>query len=103
MDTGSSRVSSKLEGIVGFLDGSVVKKVKVKLLSCVRLSVTTWTVAHKAPPSMGFSRKEYWSELPLTSPGDLSDSGMEPMSLTLWADALPSKPPGKLPNQEMGV
>ena len=36
-------------------------KVKVKLLSRVRLFATPWTVAHQAPPSMGFSRQEYWS------------------------------------------
>ena len=39
-------------------------KVKVKMLSCVRLLVTPWTAAHQAPPSMGFSRQEYWSRLP---------------------------------------
>ena len=43
-------------------------KVKVKLLSCVRLLVTPWTAAHQAPPSMGFSRKEYRSGVPLPSP-----------------------------------
>ena len=43
-------------------------KVKVKLLSRVRLSATPWTAAYQAPPSMGFSRKEYWSGLPLPSP-----------------------------------
>ena len=37
---------------------------KVKLLSRIRLFVTPWTVAHQAPPSMGFSRQEYWSGLP---------------------------------------
>ena len=42
-------------------------KVKVKLFSLVRLCVTPWTVAHQAPPSMGFSRQEYWSRLPLPS------------------------------------
>ena len=42
-------------------------KVKVKSLSCVRLSVTQWTAAYKAPPSMGFSRQEYWSWMPLPS------------------------------------
>ena len=42
--------------------------VKVKLLSRVRLLVTPWTVAHQAPPSMGFSRREYWSGLPLPCP-----------------------------------
>ena len=36
-------------------------KVKVKSLSCVRLFETPWTAAHQAPPSMGFSRQEYWS------------------------------------------
>ena len=39
-------------------------KVKVKLLSSVQLFVTPWTVAHQAPPSMEFSRQEYWSGLP---------------------------------------
>ena len=42
------------------------KKVKVKSLSCVRLFVTPWTVAHQAPQSMGFSRQEYWSRLPIS-------------------------------------
>ena len=42
---------------------------KGKLLSRVRLIVTTWTAAHQAPPSMGFSRREYWSGVPLSSPG----------------------------------
>ena len=37
---------------------------KVKSLSRVRLFATSWTVAHQAPPSMGFSRQEYWSGLP---------------------------------------
>ena len=54
-----------------------------------------WTVAHKAPPSMGFSRQEYWSGLPFPSPGDLPDPGVEPRSPTLQADALTSAPPGK--------
>ena len=40
-------------------------KVKVKLLSRVRLLVTPWTAACQAPPSVGFSRQEYWSGLPL--------------------------------------
>ena len=43
-------------------------KVKVKSLSCVWLVVTPWTAAYQAPPSMGFSRQEYWSGLPLPSP-----------------------------------
>jgi len=43
-------------------------KVKVKSLSRVRLLGTPWTAAHQAPPSMGFSRQEYWSGVPLPSP-----------------------------------
>ena len=42
-------------------------KVKVKSLSCVRLLATPWTAAYQAPPSMGFSRQEYWSRVPLPS------------------------------------
>ena len=41
-------------------------KVKVKSLSHVRLLATPWTAAHQAPPSMGFSRQEYWSGVPLS-------------------------------------
>jgi len=43
-------------------------KVKVKSLRHVRLLVTPWTAAQQAPPSMGFSRQEYWSGVPLPSP-----------------------------------
>ena len=43
-------------------------EVKVKSLSCVWLLATPWTSAHQAPPSMGFSRQEYWSGVPLPSP-----------------------------------
>ena len=42
----------------------ITLKVKVKSLSRVRLFATPWTVAHQAPPSMGFYRQEYWSGLP---------------------------------------
>ena len=45
-------------------------KVKVKSLSHVQLLATPWTAAHQAPPSMGFSRQEYWSGVPLPSPPD---------------------------------
>ena len=47
-------------------------KVKVKSLSRVRLLATSWTAAHQAPPSMGFSRQEYWSGLPLPSPNQVT-------------------------------
>ena len=43
-------------------------KVKVKSLSRVRLFMIPWTAAYQAPPSMGFSRQEYWSRVPLPSP-----------------------------------
>ena len=52
-------------------------KVKVKLLNRVRLFATPWTVAYQTPPSMGFSRQEYWSGLPFPSPGDLPHPGIE--------------------------
>ena len=42
-------------------------KVKMKSLSRVRLLATSWTAAYQAPPSMGFSRQEYWSGVPLPS------------------------------------
>ena len=67
----------------------------VKSLSHVQLFATPWTVAHQTPPSMGFSRQEYWSGLPFLSPGDLPDPGIEPSSPTLQADALTSEEPRK--------
>ena len=68
---------------------------KVKLLSRVRLFATPWTSTYQAPPSMGFSRQEYWSGLPFPSPGDLPDPGIKPRSPTLEADALTSEPPAE--------
>ena len=67
----------------------------VKSLSRVWVFATPWTAACQAPPSMGFSRQEYWSGLPFPSPGDLPNPGIEPRSPTLQADALTSEPPGK--------
>ena len=46
-------------------------------------TVTPWTVAHQASPTVGFSSQEYWSGLPLPSPGDLPDPGTEPGSPAL--------------------
>ena len=68
----------------------------MKSLSRVRLFATLWTVAHQAPPSLGFSRQEYWSGLPFPSPWDLPDPGIEPRSPALQADTLTSEPFGKL-------
>ena len=63
----------------------------VLLLSHVRLFVTPWTVACQAPLSIGFSRQEYWSRLPFSSPGDLPNPGIEPWSPALQADSLPTE------------
>ena len=55
-------------------------------------SVTSWTAAHQAPLSVGFSRQEYWSGFPFSSPGDLPDPGIESHLLHLlhWqADSFP--------------
>ena len=65
-------------------------------LSYVQLFATLWPIACQAPPSMGFSRQEYWSGLPFPSPGDIPNPGIEPGSPALQADSLPSEPPGKL-------
>ena len=74
--------------------GYLETRSEVKSLSHVRLFATPWTVAYEAPPSIGFSRQEYWSGLPLPSPGDLSNPGTEPRSPALEAGALTSEPPG---------
>ena len=47
----------------------------MRVLSCVQLFVTLWTVTRQAPLSMGFSKQEYWSWLPFPSPRDLPDPG----------------------------
>ena len=80
--------------VITFLPRS---KVKVKSLSRVLLFEIPWTVVYQASLSMGFSRQEYWSGLPLPSPGDLPDPGIKPKSPALQADTLPSEPPGKPP------
>ena len=77
------------------VNGSGTDDLEVKLLSRVRLFATPWTVAYQALPSMGFSRREYWSGLPFLSSGDLPDPGIESRSPTFQTDALTSEPPGK--------
>ena len=71
-----------------------------RVLSHVWLFMTPWTVARQAPLSMVFSRQEYWSELPLSSSGDLPDSGIESGSPELQVNSLPSEAPGK-PNKSI--
>ena len=77
------------------LDSMSVQFSSVQSLSRVRLFATPWTAAHQAPPSMGFSKQEYWSGLPFPSPGDLPNPGIELGSSALQADALTSELPGK--------
>ena len=64
----------------------------MKLLSRVRLFATPRTLTYQAPSFMGFPRQEYWSGLPIPSPGGLPDPGIEPGSPALEADALTSEP-----------
>ena len=66
-----------------------------KSFSHVQLFATPWTVARQAPLSIEFSRPEYWSGLPFSSPGDLPNPGIEPRSPTFQPNSLPSQPPGK--------
>ena len=70
--------------------------------SVVSDSVTSWTVTHQAPLSIGFSRQEYWSGLPCPPPGDLPDPGIKSRSPALQADSLPAEPQGKPKNTGVG-
>ena len=83
-----------------------VDTILVKLLSCVWLFEIPWTVAYQAPPSMEFSRQEYWRGLPFPSPEDLPKPGIKPglthcrqtlyhlshlgSPFTIWASVYPS-------------
>ena len=75
-------------------------KVKVKSLSRVQLLATPWTAAYQAPPSMGFSRQEYWSGVPLPSlntehgPGLIPECGMKFSAPYSWELAFAS---GQIP------
>ena len=69
-----------------------------KLLSHVQFFVTPWTVARQTPLSMEFSRQEYWDGLLFPTPGDLTDSEIEPsspVSLILAGGFFTTVPPGK--------
>ena len=70
-------------------------KVKVKSLSRVWLLATPWTAAYQALPSMGFSGQQYWSGVPLPSPGDLPDSETDIMPSVLAGRFFTTEPPGK--------
>ena len=62
--------------------------------SCLNLA-TAWTVTHQAPLFMGFAKQEYWSGLPLLSPRDRPDPGIEPVSPALTGGFFVTEPPGK--------
>ena len=66
------------------------------LNACGQLTATLWTGACQAPLSVGFSRQEYWSELPCCLPGDLPDPVIKSTSPALQVDSLLTEPPGKL-------
>ena len=67
----------------------------MKSLSHVWFFATPWTVTYQGPLSLGFCRQECWNGLPFPSPGYLPNPRIKPESPALWADALPSEPPGK--------
>ena len=73
----------------------LVGKIGVTLRLTVLTLCSPMDLAHQVPPSMGFSRQEYWSGLPFPSPGDLPDPGIEPGSPSFQADALTSELLGK--------
>ena len=64
--------------------------------SCPTLCDPVDSSLHQAPPSMGFSRQEYWSGLPLLSPGNLPNPGIKPAFPALEANSLTTGPLGKL-------
>ena len=76
--------------------GGADRKVKVLGAQSRPTVWTPWTVARQAPLSVGLSRQAYWTALPLPSPGDLSDAGIEPGSPALQAQSLPLSHQGSL-------
>ena len=86
---GSSKFSQELSLLL------YQKNVKMKSLNRVQLFATPGTLACQAPPSMGFSRKEYWSRLPFPSLEHLPNPVISPWSPTLQADSFFSESPWK--------
>ena len=81
-------------------------KVKVKSLSCVRLLATPWTAPYQAPPSMGFSRQEYWSGVPLPSPQRNAAAAAAAkflQSCPTLCDPIDDSPPWDSPGKISGV
>ena len=71
------------------------KVMKVLVAQSCPTSCDPWTIACQAPPSMGFSRQNYWSGLPFPSSGDLPDPGIKPTSPALAGGFFTTEPPGK--------
>ena len=86
--------TSKIYSLSKFQEYNTV--LSLLLFSCSVLSdsfSTSWTIALQAPPSMRFSRQEYWSGLPFPSPGDLPNPGIKPAfpALSRWVLSLLSR------------
>ena len=77
---GSQEIHSLHTGGPHSIQSLLLWVVPAQSLSHDRLFATPWTIAHQAPPSLGFPKQEYWSGLPFPTPGDLSDPGMKPAS-----------------------
>ena len=75
-----------LEWVVISFSSARKWKVKVKSFSHVRPSATPWTAAFQAPPSMGFSRQEYWSGVPLPSPEERCGDSLKKLEIELPYD-----------------
>ena len=86
------RIAEKDIGLVGVANRICLH---AHLLSCDQLFVTPWTVAHQAPPSMGFLRQEYCSELPFPYPGKLPNPSVKLESPALVGRFFTTVPPGK--------
>ena len=74
------------------MKGQVMVCMCTQSLCHVLLFETPWTVAHQTPLFMEFPRQEYWSRLPLSSPGDLPNPGNKPTSLALAGELFTTEP-----------
>ena len=83
--------------------GDREEDVRARVLSRIQLLATAWTVACQAPMSMGFSKQEQWNGLLFSSPADLPDPGIEPVSPALADRFLTTEPPEKLTNRQSEV
>ena len=75
-----SRLVERVSRLVERVSKDGVSRCVLNRLVMSNSFVTLWTVAHQAPLSLGFPKQEYWSGLPLLSPGDLPNPGIEPVS-----------------------